>query len=151
MKHQKILRLFLVMLVAAVLTFGVLQVVGRASAAEGNTPAPFSVRVHTPYTLLIANGVTTTAGGIGAGYRLGGFDYADCFGSFTIASAQSLVLGLQSSADNVAWAPVVSLTAVTATGVNFTRTAVYGEYFRAVISQTWANAYTATVKCTLKN
>jgi len=146
----KMARLMLVMAIALMLVTGLFLYVDRATADAPYQPG-HTVQSYARYTLITANGITTTAAGTGTGVRIAGYDYADCFAAIDIASAQTVTLGFQGSADGTNYAPIVTLTAVAGDTTIMTRTAVIGDYFRPVISLTYANPVTVSVKCVMKN
>lgn len=150
MKHTRITLTIvcaLAMLLAVSLAFA-----GSANAtpAEAPTGAPAStVTSFARYTLFNLAGITQTANG--TAIRIGGFESIDCFGTIDVSLAQTVTVSFQASADGTNYVTVDALPAVTSDSTNVTRTLVYGEYFRPVVTLGSANPVTASVKCVAKN
>lgn len=145
-------RIAMVLVIVTVLIAGLVIVgkPGQVSAAPNDAPLA-AVSSFARYTLLTANGITNTTAGTGTGVRIAGFESIDCFGAIDVTLAQTVTLSYQASADGVNYATVETHAAQSADTTVFTRTLVYGEYFRPVATLAGSNPVTVTVKCVAKN
>lgn len=146
---QITLRMMLTLSVALLMVTGALLAATRANAAP-EYPPEHSLQSYARYTLLTSNGITQTVNGTGV--RVAGYDFADCFGVFDVALAQTATLALQGSADGISYVTLAAFEAQSSDSVVATRTAVLGEYFRAAVTTLGsANPVTVSVKCVVKN
>lgn len=147
---QRLFHLMLTALIAAafVLAFGA-AIVNIASATPDNPPA-HTIQSYARYTLLTSNGITQTANGTGV--RIAGYDFADCFEVVDATLVQTATVALQASADGTNYVTVLSYSSATTDTATFTRTAIYGEYFRAAVTSLGnTNPVTVSVRCVMKN
>jgi len=121
---------------------------GTTSAAPADAPQG-TVTSFARYTLLTANKITTTQTGLGV--RIANFEWMDCFSAIDATLAQTVTVSYQASADGINYATVASMAAATTDTVDYTRTLVYGEYFRTVATLAGSNPVTVNVKCVAKN
>jgi hypothetical protein len=145
------IRLWIPIVIVLILLAG-LVIADRVSAAPeaGSSDAPqAAVTSYARYTLLSASGVTSTQ--TSTGIRIAGFEYIDCFGAIDVTLPQTVTISYQASADGVNYATVTSHAAQSADITVFTRTLVYGEYYRTVAALAGANPATVSVKCVAKN
>jgi hypothetical protein len=141
-------RLLMTVLIACLALALLALVSGTTSAAPADAPQD-TVTSFARYTLLTANGVTTTQ--TGTGVRIANFETMDCFGVIDVTLAQTVTLSFQASADGTNYATVDTLDAQSADTTVFTRTLVYGEYYRAKATLAVTNPVTISVKCVAKN
>jgi hypothetical protein len=143
-KTYIVMRMAIAILIAALALAVVTSL--PASAAPQDTVTSIA-----RYTLLTANSITTTARGTGTGVRIPNFEYIDCYGVIDVESAQTVTLSFEGSNDGTNYAAVATMAAQTADTTIFTRTLVYGEYYRAKATVGTTNPVTVSVKCVAKN
>lgn len=117
--------------------------------AQAQDPNPQSILTYRTYLLTASNGITQTTNSSAA--LIQAYGIADCYSIVDATSLQTLTAKLQHSADQTNWVDLYSYAAVSADGVAFTRTTLYGNYLRAVGTLGTANPVTWTLRCVAKN
>ena len=119
-----------------------------APVVRAQDPSPQTVGGYATYLLYSGNGITATVNGTGK--VTADYGVADCYTIVDETDVQTVTIALQSSPDNTNWNTTYTYADVTADGVAFTRTVLYGYYTRAGITLGGANPVTVTVRGTAK-
>lgn len=142
--NQRIFNLAIVICLVIVALFSTFSVIRSDPVASAQT-----VSAYRTITLLNETGITQTANGTGV--YIPDLGVADCYSRVTVASAQTATVALQHSANNANWITLLTYAGAITTGVDFTHTALYGNYTRATVTLGTSNPITVVVQCVAKN